>query len=1132
MTVSQQKRQSQLFAAEDWQVLYTAFSKVNFSSYDFNTIRTAMVNYMRLTYPEDFNDWIESSEFVAIIDLLAYLGQSLAFRADLNTRENFLDTAQRRESIFRLARMLSYQPQRCIPAQGLVKITQIACNQNIYDSNGLNLNNTQIIWNDLNNPDWFEQFILVLNATLNSNNSFGNPSSSATIGGIPSELYQLNNKIIPTSVVPFRVNVGGNTMDFELVNPDFKDPSKLSGITNTTGYFYERSPDPLSSWHIIYRSDGNGNSSPNTGFFLMFKQGNIGFSDFKLDYQIANRVIDISIDNINQTDVWVQTIDSTGLVTSNWTQVPSVNGFNVIYNSIDQSIRNIYSVISRDNNGTDQISIRFADGNFGNVPVGLLRVWYRVSNNLQYQIRPTDMSNLQFSFNYTDVLNNEYSVVFNASLQNTVANSLARESNEQIKLNASQVYYTQDRMVNGEDYNLYPLQSSQALKVKAINRTYSGHSRYMDINDPTGNYQNVNVFSQDGILYTETAINRQDVSAVSYLNSVGIVTTYLQPLITGTAVTDSIATDLRDFFYYNFPRVYPGVMTWRTVKANSGSISGAFYDGPTAQKLGDNVTTGSFSSYIKEGCLIKFMNSGWAGVVSIIGQGDGISSSGILANGQGAVTLDTNVTSGDLVQSIISAWRTTFNNEEIASIATQIDRKQTFGIGYNTDSAKWYVISNDDLALGTEFSLENANDTSSTSKDASWLIKMVYVDTVWQVYLRSQKYVFESVNDIRFHFTNNSKIVDINTGAAKEDYINVLGINMQPDSAIPQGVDYIWKIKGQYVYSDGYVEPRSVQLTFADSKTPGLADDPDEFTNIVNPTVNDKLVFWKTYTSSDGYEYYTPVEIPQSRIYDFKTDIDTALMVSGEIMFVKSDSTFWEYSPNKFYEDGQGYTSNLKPVTSDYKFKTGRNNLNYLWKHYAAYNQLINPAINNIIDMYVLTSQYNTDMRNWINTNGNEALKPTPPTTEDLLVMFKEFESYKMMTDQIVWHPVKYQLLFGQQADPAYRVKFKVVKAAGALISDSEVKSKLIIAIDEYFKLSNWDFGSSFFFTELAAYLHTQLATIIASIVIVPLSGGSKFGNLFEIKAQSDEIFISCAKVSDIDIVQSLSETALGITNG
>ena len=176
MATTQQVRQSQLFAAQDWQVIYTAYTQVNFSSYDFSTIRTAMINYIRLNYPESFNDWIESSEFVAIIDLLAYLGQSLALRNDLNTRENFIETATRRDSIFKLARMLGYQPQRSIPASGLIQITSVITDQPVIDPDGNNLQQIQINWNDLNNPNWYEQFVLVINATLNSTNIFGNPT--------------------------------------------------------------------------------------------------------------------------------------------------------------------------------------------------------------------------------------------------------------------------------------------------------------------------------------------------------------------------------------------------------------------------------------------------------------------------------------------------------------------------------------------------------------------------------------------------------------------------------------------------------------------------------------------------------------------------------------------------------------------------------------------------------------------------------------------------------------------------------------------------------------------------------------------------------------------------------------------
>jgi hypothetical protein len=132
MAVTQQQRQKQLFAAEDWQVLYTAFTQVNFNAYDFNTIRTALVTYIQINYPEDFNDWIESDEFVAIIELLSYVGTTLALRMDLNTHENFMDTAQRRTSIFRLAQMLSYQPQRCLTSVGYLKISQIVTSQALF----------------------------------------------------------------------------------------------------------------------------------------------------------------------------------------------------------------------------------------------------------------------------------------------------------------------------------------------------------------------------------------------------------------------------------------------------------------------------------------------------------------------------------------------------------------------------------------------------------------------------------------------------------------------------------------------------------------------------------------------------------------------------------------------------------------------------------------------------------------------------------------------------------------------------------------------------------------------------------------------------------------------------------------
>ena len=92
------------------------------------------------------------------------------------------------------------------------------------------------------------------------------------------------------------------------------------------------------------------------------------------------------------------------------------------------------------------------------------------------------------------------------------------------------------------------------------------------------------------------------------------------------------------------------------------------------------------------------------------------------------------------------------------------------------------------------------------------------------------------------------------------------------------------------------------------------------------------------------------------------------------------------------------------------------------------------------------------------------------------------------------------------------------------------MKSRIIQNVDNYFSLANWDFGQSFFFTELAAYIHQQNPAYLSSVVIVPLNANSKFGDLFEIVCEPDQIFISSAKVTDVQIVTSLNQSELRIS--
>ena len=210
-------RQNRLLVAEDWRKIYQAFQQADFKSYDFETLRRTMVSYLQENYPDDFNDFVESSEYVALIDLIAYIAQALSFRVDLNARENFLETAERRNSVLRLARLINYNARRNKAATGLLKVDAISTTQDVRDSSGTNIANSNIIWNDSNNSNYREQFIAIMNAANVTGQLFGSPRESKKIGGVDTEVYTLASNQTDLPIFQFQKNIGGTSRSFEIV---------------------------------------------------------------------------------------------------------------------------------------------------------------------------------------------------------------------------------------------------------------------------------------------------------------------------------------------------------------------------------------------------------------------------------------------------------------------------------------------------------------------------------------------------------------------------------------------------------------------------------------------------------------------------------------------------------------------------------------------------------------------------------------------------------------------------------------------------------------------------------------------------------------------------------------------------
>lgn len=195
--------------------------------------------------------------------------------------------------------------------------------------------------------------------------------------------------------------------------------------------------------------------------------------------------------------------------------------------------------------------------------------------------------------------------------------------------------------------------------------------------------------------------------------------------------------------------------------------------------------------------------------------------------------------------------------------------------------------------------------------------------------------------------------------------------------------------------------------------------------------------------------------------------------------------------------------------------------LAFKWKHFASNDHRIDPARTNIHDIFVMTSEYDYLTRLWIKSGADPETLPEPPSELDLRLAFEQFEEFRMFSDQIVWRPARYKFLFGNGADDPLKGKFKVVKVPNSTLSDGEIQSQVIRSINNYFDVNLWDFGETFYFTELAAFIHQQLANVVASVVFVPTFAGSQFGDGFEVRCRSDEIFISTAQVSDVQIIKS-----------
>ena len=184
-----------------------ANKNITYLNKDFNTFRTALIEYAKAYYPQSYNDFSTSSPGTMFIEMASYVGDVLSFYLDNQVQENFLEYAKQTNNLYTLAYMMGYRPKVTSAAITTLDVyQQIPASGSSYAP-------------DFNYAMIIEEGMQV-RSNVNSSNYFYCPNRVN---------FNLSSSIDPTEISVYTTDGGGNPNTYLLK----KQTQALSGQIKT-----------------------------------------------------------------------------------------------------------------------------------------------------------------------------------------------------------------------------------------------------------------------------------------------------------------------------------------------------------------------------------------------------------------------------------------------------------------------------------------------------------------------------------------------------------------------------------------------------------------------------------------------------------------------------------------------------------------------------------------------------------------------------------------------------------------------------------------------------------------------------------------------------------------------------------
>lgn len=152
---------------------------LNYTNQDFYSMKDRLIQYSKEQFATKFNDFVESSLAIMLMESSCFLADMLSFKADQVANEVFIDSVAQIDNAFRLAKLVGFHPQPPVGSSAMFSARMNAVQtQDLYIDTPfkvqINSGNTAITYelfpaDSLNRPIFDEPIIIKQGQLINSN---------------------------------------------------------------------------------------------------------------------------------------------------------------------------------------------------------------------------------------------------------------------------------------------------------------------------------------------------------------------------------------------------------------------------------------------------------------------------------------------------------------------------------------------------------------------------------------------------------------------------------------------------------------------------------------------------------------------------------------------------------------------------------------------------------------------------------------------------------------------------------------------------------------------------------------------------------------------------------------------------